>query len=172
MDSRYTQRLKKFHGFQTKHDKRRTKSEIIADRVTAFCGSVSFLIANTIWFLVWIVINVGMLPGIQPFDPFPFPLLTTMVSLEAIFLAIFVLISQNRQARIADLRQETDLRINTVAEEEITKIMQMLSALYQTIKKDAKEDPEIAEMMKPLDLDEIEERLEKEYEEHQKEHLF
>jgi uncharacterized membrane protein len=95
-----------------------------------------------------------------------------MVSLEAIFLAIFVLISQNRQARIADLRQETDLRINTVAEEEITKIMQMLSALYQTIKKDAKEDPEIAEMMKPLDLDEIEERLEKEYEEHQKEHLF
>jgi uncharacterized membrane protein len=168
--SRYAQRLERFHSFQAKHFQRRTKSEKIADRVTAFGGSVKFLIGNAVWFFVWLVINLGAIPGIKPFDPFPFVLLTTIVSLEAIFLAIFVLISQNKQAKIADLRQETDLRINTVAEEEITKIMQMCSAIYKTLKKDAKEDPETAEMMKPLDLEEIEERLEKEYEEHQKEH--
>jgi uncharacterized membrane protein len=93
-----------------------------------------------------------------------------IVSLEAIFLSIFVLISQNRQAKIADLRQEIDFYVNTVAEEEITKVMQMLSAIYRFLKKDAKVDTEIAEMMKPLDLNEIEARLEKEYEEHEKSH--
>ncbi len=167
MASRYTQRLKRFHSFQAKHNQRMTASEKVADRVTAISGSIGFLIANVLWFFSWIIINVGFFPGIKPFDPFPFPLLTTAVSLEAIFLAIFVLISQNRQAKIADLRQEIDLQINMVSEEEITKIMQMCSAIYRTLKKDAKEDPEIAEMMKPLDIEEIEERLEKEYDEHQ-----
>ncbi len=92
------------------------------------------------------------------------------MSLEAIFLAIFVLISQNKQAKIADLRQEIDLHVNTVAEEEITKIMHMCSHYLSYFTKDAKEDPEVAEMMKPLDLVKIEKQIEKEYEEHKKEH--
>jgi uncharacterized membrane protein len=170
MASRYAQRVKQFHSFQAKHNERMTTSEKIADRVTSISGSIGFLIGNAVFFSLWIMINVALVPGIKPFDPFPFPLLTTALSIEAIFLAIFVLISQNRQAKIADLRQEIDLRVNTVAEEEITKVMQMCVAIYRSIKKDAKEDAEIAEMMKPLDIEEIEKKIEKEYDEHQKTH--
>jgi uncharacterized membrane protein len=170
MASRYEQRLKRFHSFQAKHLRRRSNAEKFADRVNAFAGSIQFLSINAIWFFVWVIVNLNVIPGLEAFDPFPFALLTMIVSLEAIFLSIFVLISQNRESKIADLRQEIDFYVNTVAEEEITKVMQMLSAIYRVVKKDAKIDHEIAEMMKPLNLEEIEARLEKEYDDHKTQH--
>jgi uncharacterized membrane protein len=169
MSSRFTRRLNRIHGYQAKHNLRKTTAERLADKVTDFTGSVAFLVGNAIWFLVWIVINLNVMPSIKAFDPFPFSLLTMIVSLEAIFLSIFVLISQNRQSKIADLRQEIDLQINMIAEEEITKIMQMLAAIYKQVGHKEEKDPEILEMMKPLNIDEIEERLEKEYDNLKKE---
>lgn len=169
MSSRFSRRLKRIHGYQAKHDLRKTSAERLADKVTDFTGSVPFLVINAVWFVVWIFINFNLIPSIKAFDPFPFALLTMIVSLEAIFLSIFVLISQNRQSKIADLRQEIDLQINMIAEEEITKMMQMIGAIYKTLEHKSARDPEVEEMMKPLNIDEIEKRLEKEYDDLKKE---
>lgn len=83
-----------------------------ADRVTAFAGSLSFVYIHTIWFGVWIALNVGLITAGVTFDKFPFGLLTMIVSLEAIFLATFVMVSQNRQSRRSDLRSQLDYENN------------------------------------------------------------
>ena len=78
------------------------------------------------WFGAWIIANVGMTSRIRAFDPFPFPFLTMTVSLEAIFLALFVLASQNRLARQTDKRSHLDLQIDLLAEREMTAVLQLL----------------------------------------------
>jgi uncharacterized membrane protein len=85
------------------------------------------------WFAVRILANVGWF-GIEPFDPFPFGLLTTIVSLEAIFLSTFVLVSQNRQSAIADRRAQLDLQINLLAEYEVTRLLKLQDAIQPSSK--------------------------------------
>ena len=82
----------------------RSAAEIVADKITTFAGSTPFIVLHIIWFGGWILINEGIIPGISPFDPFPFNLLTLSVSLEAIFLSTFILISENRQSRFCAIR--------------------------------------------------------------------
>ncbi|MDQ6696766.1 MAG: DUF1003 domain-containing protein [Actinomycetota bacterium] len=84
----------------------------IADKVTAFAGSLRFVYIHSVWFGIWIVINVGAIGASAEFDKFPFGLLTMIVSLEAIFLATFVMVSQNRQAARADIRSQLDFENN------------------------------------------------------------
>jgi uncharacterized membrane protein len=88
----------------------------IADRVTAFAGSLKFVYIHSAWFAVWILLNVGALGAAVVFDKFPFGLLTMIVSLEAIFLSTFVMVSQNRQAERADIRSQLDFETNLRAE--------------------------------------------------------
>jgi len=88
----------------------------VADRVTAFAGSLNFVYIHTAWFAVWIAINVGLLGAALKFDEFPFGLLTMVVSLEAIFLATFVMVSQNRQAARSDIRSDLDFENNLRSE--------------------------------------------------------
>jgi uncharacterized membrane protein len=88
----------------------------VADRITAFAGSLTFVYIHSAWFFVWIVLNIGLLGVSIEFDKFPFGLLTMIVSLEAIFLATFVMVSQNRQAARADVRSELDFETNLRAE--------------------------------------------------------
>jgi uncharacterized membrane protein len=83
-----------------------------ADRITNFAGSMRFVYAHAIWFGVWILGNLGLAGLGFHFDRFPFGLLTMIVSLEAIFLATFVMISQNRQAARSDLRAQLDFENN------------------------------------------------------------
>lgn len=83
-----------------------------ADRITRFAGSMRFVYAHGIWFAVWILGNLGLAGLGFHFDRFPFGLLTMIVSLEAIFLATFVMISQNRQAARSDLRAQLDFENN------------------------------------------------------------
>jgi uncharacterized membrane protein len=92
--------------------RRRTQDQI-ADRITRFAGSMLFVYVHVAWFAAWIMIN-ELTPN--PFDPFPFGLLTMIVSLEAIFLSTFVMISQNREAQRAELRSELDFETNVRAE--------------------------------------------------------
>ena len=87
-----------------------------ADRVTAFAGSLNFVYLHTAWFAVWIAINVGLLGAALKFDEFPFGLLTMVVSLEAIFLSTFVMVSQNRQAARSDIRSDLDFENNLRSE--------------------------------------------------------
>jgi uncharacterized membrane protein len=103
----------------------------ISDAITRFAGSGVFIAFHVIGFTVWIVVNLGQVRSIRPFDSFPFMFLTTVVSLEAIFLSIFVLISQNRMTRQADRRAHLDLQINLLAEEENTMMLRMLRSLCE-----------------------------------------
>ena len=153
------QELKSVKG---RADQRRRLSERIADVLTLGFGSMAFLVINVVWFVVWIVINVGLIPGIEPFDPFPFGFLTMVVSLEAIALAIIVLMSQNRAAKIADLREEVDLEIDRMAEAELTKLLQLVSKMAERQGIDLSRDHELREMVQPADHEKIEAALEQE----------
>ncbi len=101
----------------------------MSDAITWVAGSSAFVVVHIILFTVWIAINVGLVPSVRPFDPYPFNFLTLVVSLEAIFLSIFVLMSQNRAARLADRRAHLDLQIDLLAERELTAMLHMLRAL-------------------------------------------
>lgn len=136
--------------------------ERIADYMTSNLGSTTFLLVNIIFFIFWVLINTNQIKSVPPFDPFPFSLLTTFVSLEAIILAIVVLISQNRTVKVDDLREETHLQINLIAEKEITKLMKMLAILLEKQGVDLSQDPELKKLLKPISEEEIEKRLEKE----------
>jgi uncharacterized membrane protein len=151
-----------FESIKARADARRTMMEKIADTMTANFGGSTFLLLNIFLFTTWVFINTGQIESIPVFDPFPFMLLTTFVSLEAIILAIFVLISQNRISKIDDLREETHLQLNLISEKEITKLIKMLSLLLEKQGIDLSEDPELNNMLKPISEEEIEKRLEKE----------
>jgi uncharacterized membrane protein len=112
-----------------------------------------------VWFAAWVLWNTGLIPGVAPVDPFPFGLLTMIVSLEAIFLALFILMAQRREASIAELREEITLQVLMRAEEEVTKTLQLVAGLYPRLGHKLAEDPELADMMKPLDADSIERQL-------------
>jgi uncharacterized membrane protein len=148
-------------SFEAKLNSRRSFSEKIADIITTHLGSTAFLLMNALWFALWISINLKLIPGITPFDKFPFGLLTMIVSLEAIFLSVIVLISQNRATKIDDIREEIDLQINTMAEEEIKKMMELQVMILNKQGIDVSHDDELQRMLRPTDTDHIEEVLEK-----------
>ena len=152
--------MRLLRSIKGKADDKRTFAERVADKLTAGFGSMAFLVLNVIWFVVWIVINVGLIPGIEPFDPFPFGFLTMVVSLEAIALAIIVLISQNRAAKIADLREEVDLQVNILTEKEITKLLQVVAQLAEKQGLDLSRDRELQTMLRPSDTEKLEKDIE------------
>ena len=153
-------RRKEIRSFKAKADAKRTKIDRAADVLTATFGTVTFLTFNALVFIIWILWNTGLIPGLPIIDPFPFGLLTTVVSLEAIVLAIIVLISQNREARVADLREEVELYINTYAETEITKLLYLQTLLLKKNGIDVSEDKDVQQMLKSLESDEIEKEIE------------
>ncbi|MEK7219423.1 MAG: DUF1003 domain-containing protein [Patescibacteria group bacterium] len=155
-------RKKIFRSIKAKADAKRTTMEKIADAMTMNFGSNAFLLFNVFLFAGWILINTNQIKFLPVFDPFPFNLLTNIVSLEAIILAIFVLISQNRTAKIDDLREETHLQLNLISEREVTKIMKMIAILLAKQGVDLSEDPELKKMLRPISEEEIQKRLEKE----------
>jgi uncharacterized membrane protein len=149
-------------SFKARTDAKRTVYEKFADQLTQRSGSMTFFVLNMIWFVTWILINTGLIPGIAVFDPFPFGLLTMIVSLEAIGLAIVVLISQNRAAQIADLREEIDLRMDMIAEEEITKLLSIVVRIAEKQGIDLSQDHDLRDMLEPTNTEEIEQQLENE----------
>ncbi len=102
-----------------------------ADAITSFAGSTRFVRIHILWFGFWIALNLGLLGVAHEFDKYPFGLLTLTVSLEAIFLSTFVLISQNRQARAAEIRSELDYQTNVVAEREIDIVLRALQRMAE-----------------------------------------
>ena len=155
-------RKKAIKTYRKRADAKRTLFEKFADFLTAKFGSITFLTLNAIWFVTWILINTDSIPGIDPFDPFPFGLLTMIVSLEAIFLAIIVLISQNRAAKVEEIREEVDLYINSVTEGEVTKLMSLMLLLLDKNGIDVENDPELKKMLHNSSNAEIESLFEKE----------
>lgn len=122
----------------------------ISDAITDFTGSMAFVYVHVVWFTVWILLNVGLIhiPNVSEFDKFPFSLLTMIVSLEAIFLSTFVLISQNRLAAASEKRAELDLQVNLLAEQKATKVLEMLDQITEQLDQvgsrfNFKPDPEV-----------------------------
>lgn len=135
----------------------------VADIITRFSGGIAFVGLHVLWFGSWILLNLGV-PGDANFDPFPFGLLTTIVSLEAIFLTSFVLLSQNRLQAEADRRAELDLHINLLAEREATLILTKLARIeaHLGIEAPAAETAATVELTRRIDaaavLDELDHR--------------
>jgi hypothetical protein len=98
------------------HRRMKGAQDRAADHVTAFAGSLNFVYLHAFWFGLWIVCNTGLFGRRLEFDRFPFGLLTMVVSLEAIFLSTFVMVSQNRQAARSDIRSQLDFETNLRAE--------------------------------------------------------
>lgn len=149
-------------GFRQRLNQNSSFLERFADSSTRIFGKTGFLIGNILFFAVWVLWNTGLLPGLTPFDPYPFGFLTMTVSLEAIILSIAVLITQNRESDIADLREETDFEINVRAENEITKILNMLDEIHDHLGLSNEDDDELALMKKRTNINAIQEEILKE----------
>jgi len=119
----------------------RTRSDRVAEAIANFCGSMIFVWVHVAWFGGWILLN--LMPGIKHIDPFPFTFLTLVVSLEAIFLSTFILISQNHDTRISERRNHLDLQINLLSEQENTRMIGMLQAIAVKVGAELSEDPEL-----------------------------
>src|SRR5215216_6626918 len=154
------QNEKTVKSIKAKANEKRSVIEIVIDRTTALFGSHIFLFANVLFFITWIIINTGLIPGVKPFDKFPFSLLTTAVSLEAIIVAILVLTSQNRASKVADLREEVQLQVNVLTEEEITRMMWMLVHLLEKNDIPIPEDERLRELLRETDIGKIEKSME------------
>jgi uncharacterized membrane protein len=139
----------------------RSKAEQLGDWIAATAASGPVLILHVVWFTLWVTANVGWIPGVEPFDPFPFPFLTMTVSLEAIFLALFVLASQNRLARQSDKRSHLDLQIDLLAEREMTAVLQLLQdiARHLNVSTSVTAD-QLRDLAKKTDVDSLTTRME------------
>jgi uncharacterized membrane protein len=147
-----------FGALKAQHSAERTTIQSIADRLNDIASSTPYLVLHLAWFIIWVPWNLGWV-RLKPIDPFPFGLLTMVVSLEAIFLAIFVLMAQKRESAIAELREELALQVNLRIEEETTKTLQLVAGLYTRLGHRVAEDPELTDMMQPLDVAGLERAL-------------
>ena len=147
-----------------RHLKKEIKSDLkftktVADHVSVFVirilGSIGFLCICLLFFTGWITCNLNLLPGITPFDPFPFPILNMVVSLFAIVLSVFVLINQNRQGRIDQIKQQLEFEVNVRAESEITKVLTMLHEIHQRMGLSSQADTELEEMKEHTDITQL-----------------
>jgi uncharacterized membrane protein len=132
--------------------------QVIADWLTSFASSTGFFVFHVVAFAAWLLWNSPFF-GLPRFDPFPYGLLTMIVSLEAIFLSIFVLMSQGRESRIGELREELTLQVNLKIEEEVTKTLHLVAGLYNRLGLTLGNDPELREMLQPLDPKKMEKEV-------------
>lgn len=138
----------------------RSAAEHVADRVTKFAGSTPFIIFHILLFGGWILINKQLVPGVPAFDPFPFSFLTLVVSLEAIFLTLLVLMSQNRMNKEADKRAHLDLQVNLLAEQESTMILKMVHKIGMQLGIKDEMDESIKHLAKETDVSQVAKTLE------------
>lgn len=139
-------------------DRRRSFQDRLADRITRFAGSMTFVYLHLVLFGAWIIINL-------PFTPFPkfdrsFVVLAMFASVEAIFLSTFVLITQNRQTAAADQRADLDLQISLLAEHEITRLVQLVGAIAEKLDVDGADDPHLASLKQDVAPEQVLDQLE------------
>lgn len=126
-------------------EKRQTLEQRIADVITRFTGSMTFVYLHAAIYGVWIATNLGWIPWIPKFDP-SFVILAMVASVEAIFLSTFILITQNRMAAIADQRADLNLQISLLAEHEVTRLIELVSAMAQRMGLEEATDPQLEEL--------------------------
>ena len=156
---RIKQNVEEIVRIEGRDETRLSWSDRLADHMTAFSGSMMFVLVHAVWFGFWIALNLGWL-GIGTFDEFPYGFLTMIVSLEAIFLSTFVLISQNREAMQADRRAKLDLQLNMVAEQEVTKLIEMVAQMQAHMGIETAHDPAVQQMQEPTYVEDVADAVE------------
>lgn len=136
--------------------RKKTAVEKVADVLTGFFGTLAFLLLNLMFFVVWIIWNLDLHPAMSPFDPYPFGMLTMIVSLEAIILSIVVLISQNRANKVADAREEIDFEVDVASEQQITEILKTLDSIAKHLKINHTVD---RDTMQSVDIEKLQRRV-------------
>ncbi|MFN2432624.1 MAG: DUF1003 domain-containing protein [Gemmatimonadota bacterium] len=116
-------------GLEQAARRQRTFTDRIVDGITHFCANIRFVYLHGTVYGLWILVNLSPFDALR-FDPYPFGLLTMVGSIEALFLATFILITQNRQMQLADRRHHLDLQVSLLAEQEITKVLELVEELH------------------------------------------
>jgi uncharacterized membrane protein len=124
---------------------KRSFEQRISDKITETVGHISFLYVHIVLILVYILINTGIL-GIKPFDPYPFPLLIGIITIEVLFITTFILISQNREKELADQRADLDLQMSLLNQNELSQVLKMLDAIQDKLGIPNDEDFELRKM--------------------------
>jgi uncharacterized membrane protein len=140
---------------------RRNGADRVAAAIARFCGSMTFVWIHVVIFSAWVGYNT--LPWFHPFDPYPFTFLTLVVSLEAIFLSTFILISQNYDMRVAERRNQLDLQINLLAEQENTKTLQILERIAKKVGAHVGDDPQVRALEEATRPEALVEQIEEAY---------
>lgn len=141
-------------------EQRRNVTDRIADVISGFTGSITFVVVHLVIITAWFLINTGVIPHAKKFDPFPFILLSMCVSVEAVLLSTFVLMKQNRMQQKTDIRDHLNLQIDLLAEKEVTKSLQLLRAIAQKVGVDEENDTELDEMANTTSVDSLAEQIE------------
>ena len=140
----------------------RSLGERVSGAFTRFMGSMTFVVIHLGWFAVWFTVNLGGIPGVRPFDPFPFGILTLIVSAEGVLLAIFVLVSQNRMSRLSDQRAHLNLQVSLLAEQESTKLLQKVQEIAAHLGvEESGQDEEVQRLSQSTHLGALAEELKK-----------
>jgi len=113
-------------GAEQAANRRQSRSEAIYESIGGSIGTLKFVVFQVAGVILWVAINAGLIPPIQPFDHFPFPILNQIVAFEAVLMTAFVLMKQNRMSKLADRRAHLNLQISLLTERETTKIIGML----------------------------------------------
>ena len=149
------------------HTRKRSFAARIGDRIAILAAREGTVAVHVAWFACWILANTGRIPFVKPFDPFPFPLLTTIVSLEAIFLTLFVLASQSRLTHETDRRAHLDLQVNLLSEQEMTLVLRMLGELCEHFDLRATlASPKFRELARRTDVAQLAEQIDSELPRH------
>jgi uncharacterized membrane protein len=129
----------------------------VASFVARFAGSIHFVWVHALFIASWITIN--SVPGLPRWDPYPYTLLTMWGSLEAIFIASFILIAQNYAMRLSERRALLDLQVNLLAEQETSKALKLLEAIARKVGAQCGDDPEIAALAEATRLDTLAQQI-------------
>ena len=144
---------------RAEEDLAKSRSERIADAVTRFAGSMPFVYIHLVMYGAWILVNLGVVPGVPRFDP-TFVILAMEASVEAIFLSTFILISQNRMAAMADKRADLDLQVSLLSEHEITRMLSLVQQVAERLGIDEARDPELEELARDVHPEKVLDRIE------------
>lgn len=157
------QNIEKLHEHRMELRRQMGPWERMAHKISDYCGTTQFVLFNAIFFAVWIIVNTRI-GGMPAFDPYPFGMLTMVVSLEAIFLSLFVLLTQNRMQQAADRESELDLQVNLLTEHELTRVLIAVDRIAQKLGVDLPVDSDQTELETETRAEAVMESIEEEAE--------
>lgn len=137
----------------------RSTSDRVALAISRFAGSMKFVYFHLVFFGLWAAGDLGLIPGLPPYDT-SFTILGTVASIEAIFIATFVLIAQNRMSEQDELRNHLGLQVSLLTEHEVTHVLRIVAAVSDNMGLDAARNPEILDLLRELAPQDMLEKIE------------